>query len=244
MNNIKLLSNVSFKTRCYRKNSDLITENENIITEYSGVINELKMAERKPPFVIGEYGFSVWNIEIGQMLDIDFNKLLKDFAVDDSYTELLNAVNNKLIDITKYRKIVFIHSIILRSDYRKRGITEEFMEFIYRDFYDKDNLIIALVKPFQYNDGEVDYLNHNFIEISKTIGEVERMEKIPAFEYFSLNDLYDKDDVESNEYRLFSVASKCGFTRLGETHIFKFSPEKTLVRMIAKIKKMNQDEMV
>jgi hypothetical protein len=33
---------------------------------------------------------------------------------------------------------------------------------------------------------------------------------------------------------LFSVAAKCGFTRIGESYLFQYSPEKTIQRMIEK----------
>lgn len=232
-----LWSNLSFKTRCYRKNFDLITDGENIITEYSGVINELRITERKPPNVIGEYGFSVWNIEHAKMLNINVNKLIKEYGVDNAYLELNYLIENGLFDVNKYKKIVIIHSLIIRKEYRKRGVTEEFIESIYRDYFDTNTLIIAYVIPVQNNSNEYDfYSNHNFIENINFIGDKGVIEKIPASEYYSLNELYNKEDVESNEYRVFSVAAKCGFERIAESHLFKFFPEKTLVRMLAKYK--------
>jgi hypothetical protein len=44
----------------------------------------------------------------------------------------------------------------------------------------------------------------------------------------------EKQDTEKNEYKLFSVAAKCGFTRIGESYLFQYSPEKTIERMIEK----------
>ena len=44
----------------------------------------------------------------------------------------------------------------------------------------------------------------------------------------------NKRDVELNEYKLFSVASKCGFSRLDNSHLFQFSPDKIIERMLEK----------
>ena len=237
-NDLELWSNLTFKTRCYRKNFDLTTENENIITEYEGSVSELNVFRKKPPFVIGEFGFSVWNIELGNLLGVDFNALIKSFSMEDTYNELMQTINNNELDITKYKKIVLLHSFIIRADYRKHGITEEFIEFIYRDFHNGTCAIIALVKPFQYNVIDCDYyLNHKSVQNMNIFGDFEKLEKIPANEYYSLDELYKKNDIESNEYRLFSVATKCGFSRIGESHLFRFLPEKIIERML---KKMNE----
>ena len=237
-NDIELWSNLTFKTRCYRKNFDLVTEDENIITEYEGSVSELNIFRKKPPFVIGEFGFSVWNIELGNLLGINLNKLIGSFSMEDTYNELMKTITSKEFDITKYKKIVLLHSFIIRADYRKHGITEEFIEFLYRDFYDKNIAIIALVKPFQYNVIDCDYyLNHKLVQNMNIFGDFEKLEKIPATEYYSLDKLYSKNDIESNEYRLFSVATRCGFSRISESHLFTFTPEKTIERML---KKMNE----
>ena len=234
--NINLWSNLTFKTRCYRKNFDLITENENIITEYEGSVSELRISQKQPPFIIGEFGFSVWNIDIGNQLGVDFDKLLKAYSVEDTYKELYKITNDKEFNLLKHKKVLLIHSLIVRQDFRKQGITEEFIEFLYRDFYNDDTAIIALVKPFQYNDVDCDYyLNHKSTQSTNHCGDFEKIEKIPAAQYYCLDTLYNKEDVESNEYRLFSVASKCGFNRIGESHLFLLNPEKCQNRMLNKM---------
>ena len=105
---LALWSNLTFKTRCYRKNFDLVTENENIITEYEGSVSKLRIAEGIRPFIIGEYGFSVWNIDLAKKLNIDVNAVLKAYAIEDTYSELKRAVDNNEIDLYKYQKIILI----------------------------------------------------------------------------------------------------------------------------------------
>ena len=46
-NNNTLISNLSFKTKCYRKNYDLTIPDEHIITEYEGEISLLRINEKK-----------------------------------------------------------------------------------------------------------------------------------------------------------------------------------------------------
>lgn len=239
--NIKLWSNLTFKTRSYRKNFDLVTENENIITEYEGSVSELRIGEGKRPFIIGEYGFSVWNIGLAKLLNIDLNEILKAYSIENAYSELKQAVDSEEITLHKYKKVVLIHSFIVRADYRKRGVTEEFIEAMYRDFYDDETTIIMLTKPLQYNQIDDDYYrNHKFVTLLNNISDIDEAERIPAYEYYSLNDLYVKNDIEYNELKLFAVADRCGFVRIDETHLFLFIPDKTVVRMLMKMKKIKQ----
>jgi len=238
---INIWSNLTFKTRAYRKNYDLITDDENIITEYDGTVSMLRIGEKKSPLIIGEYGFSVWNIELGKMLGIDFNKLLFAHRIEDTYDELRAAIANSLIDVNDYRKVVLLHSLMLRADVRKHGISEEFVEMIYRDFYDENNIIIALVKPFQNNPIDADYyFERKSVIINDVSCDVENVDKIPASEYYSLKELTNKDDREFNEYKLFSVATRCGFSRIGGSYLFKYSPDKTIERLIDKVEMLNK----
>jgi len=238
---ISIWSNLTFKTRAYRKNYDLITDDENIITEYDGTVGLLRLGEKKSPLIIGEYGFSVWNIELGKMLGIDFNKLLFAHRIEDTYDELRKAIADKLIDITEYRRVVLIHSLMLRADARKHGISEEFVEMIYRDFYDESYAIIALVKPFQNNPIDADYyFERKSVIINDVSCDVEKADNIPATEYYSLNELVNKNDREFNEYKLFSVASRCGFSRIGESYLFKYSPDQTIERLMDKVEMLKE----
>jgi hypothetical protein len=229
---IDIWYNLTFKTISYQKNYDLVTKDENIITDYDGSISELRINENKPPLIIGEYGFSVWNLELSKILYIDIIKLIKAFHVEDSYMGLMYIINEKLIDITKYKKLLIIHSLLICPEYRKHEITEEFIELIYRNFYDKNIAIIALVKPFQNNSIDADYfLNRKTVLIKDDIKDLQNGCKVSAVDYYLLNEFINKKDTEINEYKLFSVATKCGFSRLGNSYLFIYSPEKTINRM-------------
>lgn len=234
----KLWSNVSFKTQGYRKNFDIINTNENFITEYDGSISEIRLEERKPPRPIGEYGFSVWNIGLGSKFAVDFKKLVKEHAFEDSYKELVRMIKKNKIDIDSYKKIVLVHTLVLNKDYRKRGVTEEFVEMLYRDFYCDDVAIIMLVKPFQDNLIDADfYFNRKHVLIKEELRG--HAIAVPATEYYSLNELLEKTDTEINEYKLFAAAQKCGFQRINESYLFLFTPEKIEERL-AKKQKLSQ----
>lgn len=236
--NIRLWQNLTFKTNSYRKNYDLVTENENIITEYDGNVSLLRILEKKVPLIIGEYGFSVWNIQLGKLLGVNFDEIIKLYSLEMTYHELLKCIKNHQINISDYSRIVLIHSFILRPDFRKKNVTEEFVEMIYRDFYTPNTLILALVMPTQNNliDQEY-YFKHKFVEIKE--GVRDEIRQIPAHEYYKLEEILKKDDDELNKYKLFSVAQRCGFEMVGESYLFKFNPEKTIERIIEKYTEIN-----
>jgi hypothetical protein len=230
-----LWDNITFKTLGYRKNFDMVSNNENIITQYDGMINEVRILTRQYPRPVGEYNFSVWNIELGKKFGVNIYNLIKDFEVENTYGELVELIREGDIDIEDYKKIVFVNTMILNKDYRKRGITQEFIEMLYRDFYDEGVAIIMLVKPFQDNTMDVDYyLNHKAVALKDSIDNP-KTTIVSGRVYYGLNELVDKTDTELNEYKLFNVASKCGFSRIDESHLFLFSPEKTIERLEEKI---------
>ena len=230
-----LWDNITFKTLGYRKNFDMVSNNENIITQYDGMINETRLLTRQYPRPVGEYNFSVWNIELAKKFGVDIYNLIKDYEVESTYGELIELIRNGDIDIMDYNKIVFVNTMILNKDYRKRGITEEFIEMLYRDFYTEGVAIIMLVKPFQDNASDVDYyLNQNAVALKNSIDNPEP-KIVSARVYYGLNELLDKTDTELNEYKLFNVANKCGFSRIDESHLFQFSPDKTIERLKEKI---------
>lgn len=239
---LDLWSNITFKTHCFRKNFDLINDNENIITDCEGMISETRIAEQKPPFTVGEYGLSVWNLELGRKLNVNINKLIADYSIENTYQELGEVLSDRFIDVSNVRKLVLIHTIILHKDYRKRGIFEEFIEMIYRDFYDDNTMVIALVKPFQNNPIDADfYYKRKFVQ-TKDSTKSKNINNIPAMEYYSLNEFTTKNDVEMNEFKLYSLVSRCGFKRIGESHLFQFFPERTLDRLMKKLMFNNKIE--
>jgi hypothetical protein len=242
----KLWSNITFKTQSYRKNFDFIYENENIITEYEGSTYNIKIDEFRPPMIIGEYGFSVWNIELGSMIGVDFNKLINEHKIENTYAELLDMIKKNEIDVSNYKKIVFLHTFILRKEYRKCGITDELIEMFYRDFYNKNTAIFALIKPFQYNPIDADFFyKRKTVQIKENVRSSETFD-VPAYEYYSLNELKEKTDRELNEYKLFAIANRCGFSRIDNSYLFKYSPKKTIARIMEKCEftKINENSNI
>lgn len=236
-----ILNDIAFKTQAHTRNYDMVGDGDNIMTEYAGTISMLRIAEQKPPVIIGEYTFSVLDMSTAFLLGIDVHQLIKAYAVEDIYKELLYALNN---DFLYYRelteetgKVVLLHSYMLHPDYRKQGVTEEFIEMLHREFYSPKNAIIALVKPFQENLVDADYyLNKRTVEVRDTLhGE---SKYIPSLDYYSLADLMTETDTELIEYKLFAIANRCGFERLGDSHLFMYTPDKIKKRMLDK-KKLN-----
>lgn len=231
MNKWNLWRNIVFKTTSYRKNFDISIPNENYITEHDGKITIIRYDENKYPLTIGEYGISIWNLKLGKLFNVDFHELLENHRIENTYYELINLMNDNVFDINQYDKILLIHSFVLCEKYRKHDVVDEFVEMVYRDYYDEHTAILMLVRPFQDNEIDAEY----YLNIGK-VGNKEDLDSdeetiIPTTDYYSLNDFLNNDDTEINEYKLFAIASRCGFRRLGESYIFQFSPDKILERL-------------
>jgi|ERR1035437_492361 hypothetical protein len=227
--------NITFKTISYHKNFDLVNDDESLITEYCGTISLIRLAEYKPPLLMGEFELSTWNFKLGRKFNANIDKLIKSHKNEFIYTELMNVIKNGNIDVNNFNKIVFVNNIILRPEFRKNGLTEELVELLYREHYATDNAIIALVMPLQNNPTDKEYyFEKKIVEIKLSLQNNREIEFVSSIKYYCLNDLLEKKDVETNEYKLFSVAAKCGFTRIGESYLFQYSPEKTIQRMIEK----------
>ena len=222
----EIWNNLTFKTQGYRKNFDLVNENDNIISEFNGTISELKIAENVPPKIIGEYGLSTINVDLASTLNIDLNKLLKAHRKENTYGELLELINQKKWEFGDCNKVVLIHGLVVHPDYRKVGVSEEFVEMIYRDFYGENTAIIALVKPVQDNINDAEYyFKIKNIRVYHQFMQMNEFDTVPAIEYYGLDKFLKKKDIETNEYKLFSVAQRCGFTRMAENHLFILNPD-------------------
>ena len=229
-----ILRNLSFKTISYHRNFDFMFAGGNIINEYDGKVSKLRILERNAPLTIGEYIITSWNLKLGRDLNIDIYNILNTHKNEAIYGEFIDLINKKQISIEKYNKIIFIRSFILKKEYRKKHITEEFIEFIYSEFYGEKTLIVVLALPIQYDEVIMDsIIYNNFIEMREKSSNI-NIEKINSNEYYGMNELISKTDHELNEIKLFLVAQKCGFERIGESHIFKFNPQKTLERLKVK----------
>lgn len=239
--NYNLLNKLTFKTVSYRKNFDLTFENENFITEHEGNITKIRINEQKPPLLIGEYGISVWNIGQAKIFGVNLIDILKNYTIENSYREINHLIDNRAIDLNNINNLILIQNFILHPDYRKKNITDEFIEFIFRDYYfGANNILLSFVKPIQDILIDWEYLyNEKEVIISNDIKN-NNIKKISAKEYYDLDSLTNKNDVESNEYKLFAVASKCGFERIDDSYIFKFNPNKITNRLLLKRKEFNE----
>lgn len=231
-----LLTNIVFKTQAHHKNYDFVVRHENIMTEYQGTITKLRIPEQKPPVIIGEYSLTVLNMTTARLFEADIYELIKDYSIEDVYKELLYAFKNDLLDPEGLRKdagkVVLLHSYVLHPDYRNQGVTEELIEMLHREFYTTDNVIIALVKPFQENMVDADYLlNKRVVEVRDTLHGESRY--VTALDYYSFADFLKETDTEMIEYKLFAIANRCGFNRLGDSHLFMYTPDKTIERMLS-----------
>jgi hypothetical protein len=225
-------SNLTFKTQGYRKNFDLVTEDENIISEYVGNISMIRLSEHRPPITIGEYTFSVWDISLAEILNIDLNKLLDANKMVNAYAELIKIIKEGKITANDYDKIVLIHSLVICPEYRKMELTEEFIESIYRDYHFDNTAILAQVQPFQNNETDLDYyMNQKTVLVRNEYNAINKFDVIPAGQYYHLQDFIDKPDTEKNEYKLFAVANRCGFQRVDESHLFLLNYEIILKRI-------------
>ena len=188
----------------------------------------------KLPLIVGEFGFSSLNIFLAKKLNYNIYNLVDDLSVDDSYEEFSKIIK-KDINIFEYDRIVFIHTLVIIKKLRGIGITEEFIEGIYRDFYSEKTAILAYVKPFQKNKIDSDYfLNKKDVDVREHIKEPSKY--ISAKKYYELTDFMDKEDNEMNEYKLFNLAKKCGFNRINDSYLFILNPNAILKRIKNKTK--------
>lgn len=228
---LELWEKITFKTEGYRKNNGFLNNDESIVTEYDGTITEVRLSTRKPPLTVGEYGFSVWNLKVARELNINVFELINEHSFETSYKQLKKIIKLNGLELDEYDKLVLVHTFIINQEYRKYDLSEEFTEMLYLDYYDDKTAIIALVMPFQDNDIDADhYLNKKLIPIRENFDPNDAI-FISAREYYSLDDLIKKDDTEMNEYKLFAVASRCGFSRILESHLFLLDTDIALERM-------------
>ena len=105
---------------------------------------------------------------------------------------------------------------------------EKFTEMIYNTFHDPKTAIIVYAKPIQYKDiyvNDENYFNYKSIQFK----EKGLIKSIPATKYYSFNNLSPKkDNKESDVYRVYSVANRCGFNRIENTDFFKYDTNKLI----------------
>jgi hypothetical protein len=215
-------------------NFDFFCGNDNIITECGGEIlytNKERILERKLPILIGEYSLSVWDIDLANLFDLNIINLISDNP-HPLYEELLALINSNDFKINQYSKLIIINSLLIHKDYSNKGITEEFIETMFREYYNDKNAIIAYVIPFQNNPMDKnDYIKEKTVLIKENNDN----KTYTANEYYGLSRFLDKKDHETNKLKLFSLATKCGFIRLDDkSNLFLLKQDKVLKRIFEK----------
>lgn len=222
--NNKLLKNITFKSTSYIRNYDFFNNGDNVIIETDGSILLTNINAKVKSTLIGEYSTSLWNLDLMRLMGNDINNLLVETEGQIIYDQFNECIINKNIDLNDYDRILFIHTVVIHSNYRKKGVFFEFIESIYRTYYTNKTLILILAKPFQNNDMDEDYYR-----LRKEV--VVDNKPISALKYYSLNQYYDKTDTELNEYKLYNIVNKCGFDRLSNTNLFKLNIDRFLTKL-------------
>jgi len=231
--NYDLWSSLTFKTLSYRKNFNFTVEDDNFITELEGTVTKVGIGSGKPPFFVGEYNYSIWNFGLANLFDVDLLDVLENYTYEDSYIELFDMVKENKFSFEEIDRLVVLHNFILHPDYRKKGITEEFIEALYREhFVGGNNHIVALVKPIQNNTVYFEnYISNRVVRIRHTVYDDGPYEEMSSFKYFGIGELENKTDIEKNHYQLYALAARCGFRRMGESNLFYFTPQKIQDRL-------------
>ena len=232
--NMKLWHMLKFKDNAHLSNFDILTENDNLIVEHTGEIIKLRFLEDKPPLPIGDFSYSIWNFKFDKMINNNLLSIMKDYMGNENhpYVDLYRILSDKTLNIQNIDRLIVIHTLILHEDYRKKNIPEEFVEFIYKQFNNDKDIVICNTTPIQHNFEDFDYYN-NFksIEIKNSLNLPATI--IKAKDYYKINELASDDD-EIDLYKVYGVASRCGFNRIEETNLFILNTNRVLNRMLHK----------
>lgn len=239
-----VLNNLTFKTTSYNKNTNIVFKDDSFVTEYEGVITKIRIEQEKPPLHIGEFSMTQMNFDIARKFNANLKSYICDRTNEDCYIDLIKLIKEDKFTLEVYDKVFFIHNLIIRPDHRKLGVTEEFIEYIFRTFYREGTKVIALVKPFQLKKEDYAYfMNDKVIDVRIRLAD-RAMQSFPAKNYYSLDELQNVGDIEMSEYKLFALANKCGFYRLGESYIFEFEPEKIIKRLQRKLAEIESGDLM
>ncbi len=242
ISNLKILENLAFKTKVCHRNFDMISLNESFTTDLEGSITLVRIEENLPPIQIGEFYINIFNFDIARTFDVDLLPLIYAHDKEGSYTDFIDMIKannkNKIFDFETINKLYYVNNFIIRPEFRKLGVCEEFTEFLYKNFHNKNNEIMILAKPLQLIEDDFKYFTtERWVENRMNL-QSQDIEISPANDYYKLDKLLEyNNDLELCTYKLFAVASRCGFSRTGDdSYIFKFESEKIIKRIKAKQK--------
>jgi hypothetical protein len=230
LENINIHRLLSFKFTQYHRNFDFFDIGDSYVNYIDGSISFVSTDGKSYPKQIGEYNIIKFSLNVAREVNVNIKNIIQNND-DEIYDDLKKIIKTKNhINLENYDNLYFINNFILAENYRKKDISFEFFEKIYRMFYNERTLILMLVKPFQYIEDDYEYfLNEKTITI-KPDGKNTKNIKIPAGEYYSLKNL-PFDDVEYSTFKLYAQAKNIGLNRIGNTGIFKFQPDVIKNRM-------------
>ncbi len=227
------LKNLIFTNSELSTNHNLQAINKFVtISDNNVMLNKTK--ERKPNELIGSYKL----ININNRLHLKLNKNLFNFAgFRDEYVSSLKVLIENNIDIIneRYDNIIFINNLILKKEYRGKGVFEEFVKHIYRTYFNSSTLIVFLIAPIQ------EYKNLFFlyrVMFKVTIRDSLKsltLKEIPMDEYYQLKDFDGNYDLEDVKLKLYSLAQKSGLDMYNVEGLFYINETRIL-------KKFNDSE--
>jgi len=221
-------NNISYKINSYPNNNDLAYYNDCYITNHDGFIYLKNFDNNNMPQLIGEFFISTLNIEIIKQLNVNIINVFKNYTNEILYSELLKVIYQKELNIFKYSNIVIVQSLVIKKEYRKKKIFNDFVEMLFREYYNNNTLIILLVLPFQKNPIDYKYYKQKKQIIKTKSNDI----TINAFDYYNLYEFEQTNDDELCELKLFSHASKMGFSRISNTHIFILNKPNIIINQI------------
>lgn len=97
--------------------------------------------KKKSPETIGICNINEFNVRLGLYLNKNPFDLIKQDL--ESFLEFNNLINKNISTINeKYDRVLFVYNLLVKEEYKKSGITEEFVKHIYRTLYNEKTLII------------------------------------------------------------------------------------------------------
>lgn len=209
---------ITFKTTSYCRNFDMFDDNDDTVCDVEGRMTKLNTSTTT---TIGIFDYSIINLNLSRLLKYDIKKMLysRGFSSGDEYllesfASLFELIKSNNLDTSLYSKLVLVHMLAIKKEYRGLDMVQQFTEYLYRNHYDVNTGILVHVKPFQYNFiGKDNYLDERNVESNN--------KSYLLCDYFNLEMFSIEDDYEMSNYKLFSIAKKVGFNRVSnDNNIF------------------------
>lgn len=207
---------IVFEVTTRTSNVDVLTPNDSMITICDGIIRDVKPNKT---IKIGDFNINIIHIGMADILNVKFDDIIKGLAFGELCDDLTTINNDNSTHLNSYKKVIIVSAFILIKKYRKKNILDEFLEFLYKNYYNKDYLILFQALPFQYNE--------IMSELVFTFNATDSKGKITdntIYDYYELNEFEKEDDQELNKFKLYGHMTKHGCKRIGDTDMFRFYP--------------------